>query len=115
MSNVYESYESTLPPKLIEEIRESSKSSKLTESEVSKVLKRVSEEYERSKIHPGEGIGIVTAESFGEPGTQMVLNVFHLACVSEVQVTSGLPRLIEIFDARKEPSSPLANIYLKHG
>ena len=115
MSNVYESYESTLPPKLIEEIRESSKSSKLTESEVSKVLKRVSEEYERSKIHPGEGIGIVTAESFGEPGTQMVLNVFHLAGVSEVQVTTGLPRLIEILDARKEPSSPLSRVYLKHG
>jgi|SRR3989344_1127490 len=115
MSKIYDEYIGVLPPKLIGEIEELSKSSKLTQDEISKVLKRVNEEYKKAKIHPGEGIGIVTAESFGEPGTQMVLNVFHLAGVSEVQVTSGLPRLIEIFDARKEPSSPLANIYLKHG
>ncbi len=63
-------------------------------------------------IEPGEAAGIVTAQSFGEPSTQMALNVFHFAGVSEMQVTSGLPRLIEIFDARKKPSSPKMEIYL---
>ncbi len=66
----------------------------------------------KKKIDPGEAIGIVTAQSFGEPSTQMALNVFHFAGVQEMQITMGLPRLIEIFDARKKPSSPKMEIYL---
>ncbi len=65
-----------------------------------------------AKISPGEGIGIVTAQSFGEPSTQMTLNVFHFAGVQEMQVTQGLPRLIEIFNARKIPSTPTMEIHL---
>ncbi len=65
------------------------------------------------KLDSGEAIGIVTAQSFGESSTQMVLNVFHMAGVAEMQVTQGLPRLIEIFDARKKPSSPKMEIYLE--
>jgi DNA-directed RNA polymerase subunit A' len=64
-------------------------------------------------ITPGEPIGVITSQSFGEPATQMTLNVFHFAGVSEMQVTLGLPRLIEIFDARKEPSTPQMEIYLE--
>ena len=63
-------------------------------------------------ISAGEAIGIITAQSFGEPSTQMALNVFHFAGVAEMQVTSGLPRLIEIFDARRTPSTPEMEIYL---
>jgi len=63
-------------------------------------------------ISPGEAIGIITAQSFGEPSTQMALNVFHFSGVQEMQITLGLPRLIEIFDARKIPSTPLMEIYL---
>ncbi len=73
----------------------------------------VSRSYENGKLDPGEAIGIVTAQSFGEPSTQMVLRTFHFAGVSEMQVTQGLPRLIEIFDARKKPSSPKMEIYLQ--
>jgi DNA-directed RNA polymerase subunit A" len=64
------------------------------------------------ELESGEAIGIVAAQSFGESSTQMVLNTFHMAGVSEMQVTMGLPRLIEIFDARKKPSSPKMEIYL---
>ncbi len=64
------------------------------------------------KIDPGEAIGIITSQSFGEASTQMVLRTFHFAGVSEMQVATGLPRLIEIFDARKKPSSPKMEIYL---
>ena len=63
-------------------------------------------------ISAGEAIGIITAQSFGEPSTQMALNVFHFAGVAEMQVTSGLPRLKEIFDARRSPSTPEMEIYL---
>ncbi|MFH1521429.1 MAG: DNA-directed RNA polymerase subunit A' [archaeon] len=64
------------------------------------------------KVVPGEAIGIVTAQSFGEASTQMVLNVFHAAGVAEMQVTQGLPRIIEILDARKLPKTPSMEIYL---
>ena len=69
------------------------------------------------KISPGEAIGVVTAQSFGESATQMVLNVFHSAGVAEMQVTQGLPRLVEIMDARKTPKTPAMEIYLdkEHG
>ena len=74
--------------------------------------KDVSALHKNKNISPGEAIGIVTAQSFGEPSTQMALNVFHFAGVAEMQVTSGLPRLIEIFDARRTPSTPEMQIYL---
>jgi len=69
--------------------------------------------HKNQQIAPGEAIGIVTAQSFGEPSTQMALNVFHFSGVQEMQITLGLPRLIEIFDARKNPSTPLMEIYLE--
>lgn len=64
-------------------------------------------------VPAGEAVGVVTAQSFGEASTQMVLNVFHSAGVAEMQITLGLPRLIEIFDARKKPSTPLMEVYLE--
>ncbi len=71
-----------------------------------------------SKLHlkddvvtPGEAAGVVTAQSFGEASTQMVLNVFHHAGVAQMQITLGLPRLIEILDARKQPSTPIMEVY----
>ncbi|MFA6022524.1 MAG: DNA-directed RNA polymerase subunit A' [Candidatus Pacearchaeota archaeon] len=67
----------------------------------------------KKQVCPGEAIGIVTAQSFGEPSTQMALNVFHFAGVQEMQITLGLPRLIEIFDARKTPSTPAMEIHLE--
>ena len=72
----------------------------------------VSGAHKNEKIAPGEAIGLVTAQSFGEPSTQMVLRTFHSAGVAEMQVTQGLPRLIEILDARKKPSTPTMEIFL---
>src|SRR3989344_618728 len=112
MSSVYDEF-NDLPELLIEEVKELSKG--LDSNERKKVLKRVREEFEKAKISPGEAIGIITAESFGEPGTQMILRVFHFAGVAEMSLSLGLARLIELFDARKTPSTPLTTIYLKHG
>ncbi|MAG60848.1 DNA-directed RNA polymerase subunit A'' [archaeon] len=69
----------------------------------------------KAKVAPGECVGLVSAESIGEPGTQMTLNTFHFAGVAEMNVTVGLPRLIEIFDARKTIKTPMMEIYLKEG
>ncbi|MFH1901396.1 MAG: hypothetical protein ABIK26_03995, partial [Candidatus Omnitrophota bacterium] len=73
----------------------------------------VSKLHKEGQIDPGEAIGIITAQSFGESSTQMVLRTLHMAGVGDMQVTQGLPRLIEICDARKKPSSPKMEIYLK--
>ncbi len=106
-------YEGRIPSPLIEEVRKGVKDAKLTKVQLEAVFSKLEQKYIYAKIQPGEAIGIVTAESFGEPGTQMTLRTFHFAGVAEVNVTLGLPRLIEIFDARKEPSTPLMIIYLK--
>ncbi len=112
MSNIYDGFED-LPISLIDEVKELSKG--LGDNEKKKVLTRVKEEYYKAKVQPGEAIGVITAESFGEPGTQMILRVFHFAGVAEMSLNLGLARLIELFDARKNPSTPLTTIYLKHG
>jgi len=103
-----------VPKHLEEEVKNLSKEFRIGDKK-KEVLKRVKDEYENARINPGESIGIVTAESFGEPGTQMILRTFHFAGVAEAKVTLGLPRLIEIFDARKEPSTPRTEVYLKSG
>jgi len=107
-------FNADLPKKLEQEALELSKEARIGDKK-KEVIKRVKEEYENAKINPGESIGIVTAESFGEPGTQMILRTFHFAGVAEAEVSLGLPRLIELFDARKTPSTPRTEIYLKHG
>lgn len=112
MSNIYETY-SELPVPIIENIKKIAEKYKLTEAKLKQVLERTKKAYHVKKIEAGEAIGIITAESFGEPSTQMVLRTHHLSGVSEMNVTVGLPRLIEVFDARKEPSTPIMEIYLK--
>ena len=69
-------------------------------------------DYEHSKVEPCEAVGVVAAQSIGEPGTQMTMRTFHYAGVAEINVTLGLPRLIEIVDARKIPSTPTMTIKL---
>jgi len=66
----------------------------------------------KKSIPVGEAVGIVAAQSIGEPGTQMTMRTFHYAGVAE-QVPTGLPRLIELVDARREPKKPMMDIFLK--
>ncbi|NYZ77332.1 DNA-directed RNA polymerase subunit A'' [Candidatus Micrarchaeota archaeon] len=63
-------------------------------------------------IPPYEAVGVICAQSIGEPGTQMTMRTFHYAGVAE-HVPTGLPRLIEIVDAKKEPKKSIIDIYLK--
>ncbi len=93
-----------LPEKIVEEI----KANKLTPKEKANVLRR----YENMQVDPGEAVGVITAQSIGEPGTQMTMRTFHFVGVSELNVTLGLPRIIEILDARKIPKTPMMEVYL---
>lgn len=102
-----------IPDHLINKVEDYVKKYKISDKDKNKILEKVEESYERARMAPGESIGVVTAESFGEPSTQMTLNTFHFAGVAEMNITVGLPRLIEVFDARKRPSTPKMEIPIK--
>ena len=85
----------------------------LTDKELDKLIVKVEEAYERAHVEAGEAVGTVAAQSVGEPGTQMTMRTFHYAGVAELNVTLGLPRLIEIVDARKKNSTPTKDIYFE--
>jgi DNA-directed RNA polymerase subunit A'' len=101
-----------LTPSLTEQLKASLLNAKLTRRGVDEAVKEAVKNYRKAMIEPGEAAGIVSAQSIGEPGTQMTLRTFHFAGVREQNVTLGLPRLIEIVDARKIPSTPMMIVYL---
>ncbi len=83
----------------------------LSKEKVRQMMDDIHSLYTSARINPGECVGLVSAESIGEPGTQMTLNTFHFAGVAEMNVTTGLPRIIEIFDATKEIKTPMMEIF----
>lgn len=109
-----EEVKAKLPDKIIEDLRNAILSIDIdvTEEEIDRIIELTIKDYEGSLIEPGEAVGIVAAQSIGEPGTQMTLRTFHFAGIRELNVTLGLPRLIEIVDARKTPSTPMMTLYL---
>jgi len=84
----------------------------ISREQLEEIIAQVQADYEHSKVEPCEAVGVVAAQSIGEPGTQMTMRTFHYAGVAEINVTLGLPRLIEIVDARKVPSTPTMTIRL---
>jgi DNA-directed RNA polymerase subunit beta' len=51
-------------------------------------------------VEPGEAVGIMAAQSIGEPGTQLTMRTFHTGGVAGEDITHGLPRVVELFEAR---------------
>ena len=84
----------------------------IAREQLDEIIESVKRAYTGAMVEPGEAVGTVAAQSIGEPGTQMTLRTFHYAGVAELNVTLGLPRLIEILDARRTPSTALMTIYL---
>jgi DNA-directed RNA polymerase subunit A" len=105
--------EKILPPKIITNIKNAFKEFKLTEAQKEKAIERVVEIYKKSCYEPGEAIGVVAAQSISEPATQMTMRTYHVAGAAEIRVTLGLPRLVEIFDARRSPKTPTMTVYLQ--
>lgn len=69
--------------------------------------------YKQSIVNPGEMVGMVGAQSIGEPTTQMTLNTFHFAGVSsKSNVTRGVPRIEELLTLTKKPKNPSLTIFL---
>ncbi|MGA9100214.1 MAG: DNA-directed RNA polymerase subunit A'' [Methanotrichaceae archaeon] len=101
-----------LPESLASALRSGLDGIDVTEEQIQEILDQVVADYDHSKVEPCEAVGVVAAQSIGEPGTQMTMRTFHYAGVAEINVTLGLPRLIEIVDARKIPSTPTMTIRL---
>ena len=70
------------------------------------------ERYRQMQYEPGESIGVVAAQSLSEPATQLTMETYHQAGGAQVSLTAGLPRLIEIVDARRNPKTPAMDVYL---
>ena len=85
---------------------------KLTKKQAEALVAEAAKAQNMALIDPFEAAGIITAQSIGEPGTQMTMRTFHYAGVATVNVTQGLPRIIEIVDARKVPNTPTMTIRL---
>ena len=107
-----EEYADRLPATVLQEIKENLPAN-VSKANVTTIMETVFTAHQTAKVNPGECVGLVSAQSIGEPGTQMTLNTFHFAGVSEMNVTTGLPRIIEIFDARKDIKTPMMEIFLK--
>ena len=105
-------YTKTFSPRLRDMTNDALHASQLSKEGVETVCKKGLELYDKSRVEPGQAVGIVTAQSIGEPGTQMTLRTFHTAGIAEKNVTLGLPRIIELVDARKKPATPAMDIYL---
>ncbi|WP_254522085.1 DNA-directed RNA polymerase subunit A'' [Natrinema caseinilyticum] len=84
-----------------------------TVEDADELAKAVETRYLDTRVDPLDPVGTVSAQSIGEPGTQLTMNTFHYAGVAEIDVTQGLPRLIELVDARKTPDTPMMTVYLE--
>jgi DNA-directed RNA polymerase subunit A" len=85
---------------------------KMLEKAGKKEQQELLEKYKKALVVPGEAVGTVAAQSIGEPGTQMTLRTFHYAGVVELSVPLGLPRLIEIIDAKRSPKNSIMTVFL---
>jgi DNA-directed RNA polymerase subunit A" len=102
----------SLPPALVEGLKTKVQSLRLSPADTSKILREVARRFGRAEVDAHESVGVIAAQSIGEPGTQMTLRTFHYAGVAEMNVTLGLPRLIELVDARRVPSTPMMTVHV---
>ncbi|AMD18093.1 DNA-directed RNA polymerase subunit A'' [Methanobrevibacter sp. YE315] len=109
--NEEENLDIAFPDSYIDELAEKYIQRELTDDELKELIRKLKQAYDRAHVEAGEAVGTVAAQSVGEPGTQMTMRTFHYAGVTELNVTLGLPRLIEIVDARKEIATPTMDIY----
>ena len=79
------------------------------------ILGELESRFTRALVNPGEMVGVLAAQSIGEPATQMTLNTFHFAGVSSKNVTLGVPRLKEILNVATNIKTPSMVVYQDGG
>jgi len=85
----------------------------LTRETFKKIIGEIGYKFYKAKVHPGEMVGVICAQSLGEPTTQMTLNTFHHAGISSKNVTLGVPRLKEILNIGKNIKTPEMQVHIK--
>ena len=75
------------------------------------ILGDIENRFSRSLANPGEMVGVLAAQSIGEPATQMTLNTFHLAGVTAKTTTKGVPRLKEILNVAENIKTPNMRVF----
>ena len=115
---ILEAKDWTLPESVILELDEkvahlADREKKTATQRIDQLVENLHSQFDAHRIDPTEAAGILGAQSIGEPGTQMTMRTFHYAGVAEINVTLGLPRLIEVVDARRIPSTPMMEVYLE--
>ncbi len=101
-----------LPLKVIVDISKRIKGHDFSDEICTKLLTVANRMYCSHMMDSHESAGVMAAHSLGEPGTQMNMRTFHFSGVANILTTQGLPRLIEIVDARRIPSTPSMEIPL---
>lgn len=76
------------------------------------VIREIRFKYLKSRVHPGEMVGALAAQSIGEPTTQLTLNTFHSAGTVKAGATQGVPRIQELLSVSRNPKNPLNYVYL---
>jgi DNA-directed RNA polymerase II subunit RPB1 len=81
--------------------------------DIASIKKEIERYVALSNIEPGEGVGVICAQSIGERQTQLTLNSFHSSGLCVATVVTGVPRFLELLNATKEPKVTSNNFYLK--
>jgi len=101
-----------LPEELKNEVYQTVEDRDASVEQADEIARAVEHRYLDTRVDALDPVGTVSAQSIGEPGTQLTMNTFHYAGVAEIDVTQGLPRLIELVDARKTPDTPTMTVHL---
>jgi DNA-directed RNA polymerase II subunit RPB1 len=76
------------------------------------LIRDIRYKYICARVHPGEMVGALAAQSIGEPATQLTLNTFHTAGTARANATQGVPRIQELLSVSHNPKHPSNKIYL---
>ncbi|MFA5746305.1 MAG: DNA-directed RNA polymerase subunit A'' [archaeon] len=101
-----------LPINIVEKIEKYASMQKMSPDKKRKLLDVVTKKYNDGLVVPGDAVGLIAAQSIGEPGTQLTLRTKHYAGSLEVSVGQGIQRVIEIVDARSQAKFPSMKIYV---
>jgi len=86
---------------------------RLSQALFDELMRDIRFRYIKSQVHAGEMVGVLAAQSIGEPTTQLTLNTFHSAGTAKANATSGVPRINELLDATTNPKRPSNTLYLQ--
>ncbi|HIH32716.1 MAG: DNA-directed RNA polymerase subunit A'' [Candidatus Diapherotrites archaeon] len=101
-----------LPKSVLDSIEQASLERNFTNEQKEQLLEKAKQAFDLARAEPGEAVGIIAAQSIGEPGTQLTLRTKHYAGAAEVSVGSGIQRVEEIVDGRSKAKYPTMTIYL---